>query len=519
MTDPAGQWRRLDPRMLAVLPMRQLVGLLPLIVLVLVVGAQTGDDRVTGAIVITVLAVLAGVLRWFTTCYRITDTRVELRSGLLVRQQRSVPRDRVRSVDLTARPLHRIFGLTMVQVGTGQRTGSENDELVLDAVSAAEADRLRTVLLHRAAPADAETLAAAPEPPPVLLARLDWAWLRFAPLTASSLVAVGAVAGAAGQLLDEAGLADADAVRGATERLDTAPLWAGVTALVVLLLVIAVLGSLAVFVEGWWGYRLTREAGPTLRVRRGLLTTRSVSLEERRLRGVEVAQPLLLRAGRGARCLAVATGLGGATPRGGVEARGALLPPAPEAEAHRVAAVVLGEEVSPTRVALIPHPPAARRRRLLRAVLPVLVAAAVLELLGLPQAAVAALVLLVPAVLLAMDAYRALGHAVTGRYLVTRSGGLVRRTVALQRTGVIGWTVRQSVFQRRANLMTLTATTAAGQGAYPVLDVGAAEGLRFAEQAVPGLLGPFLEPAVASATIPSRSPTAGHSAGSGSPDQ
>ena len=67
------------------------------------------------------LVVLAGVLRWRTTRYRITAERVELHSGWLRRQRRSVPRDRIRTVDLTARLLHRVFGLSVVQVERGRR--------------------------------------------------------------------------------------------------------------------------------------------------------------------------------------------------------------------------------------------------------------------------------------------------------------------------------------------------------------------------------------------------------------
>lgn len=78
---------------------------------------------------------------------------------------------------------------------------------------------------------------------------------------------------------------------------------------------------------------------------------------------------------------------------------------------------------------------------------------------------------------------------------MVRSGTVRRSTVALRRGGVIGWTVGQSYLQRRAGLLTLTATTAAGDGAYEVRDADGDEGLRFAAAAVPGLLEPFLEPA------------------------
>ncbi|MCF3965340.1 PH domain-containing protein, partial [Streptomyces fuscigenes] len=119
--------------------------------------------------------------------------------------------------------------------------------------------------------------------------------------------------------------------------------------------------------------------------------------------------------------------------------------------------------------------------------------AALLAGLGLPWAALGAALVALPVALgLAVSAYRALGHGLSGPYLLARSGAVRRSTVALQRAGVVGWTVRQSFFQRRAGLVTLTATTAAGRGAYHVRDADEGEALAFAETAAPGLLGPFL---------------------------
>ncbi|NBH06218.1 PH domain-containing protein, partial [Amycolatopsis sp. SID8362] len=114
---------------------------------------------------------------------------------------------------------------------------------------------------------------------------------------------------------------------------------------------------------------------------------------------------------------------------------------------------------------------------------------------------VLAVVALPVAVLLARDAYRGLGHGTRGRYLVVRAGTVRRGTAVLARDGVIGWTVKQSVLQRRRGLATFTATTAAGTGAYSILDADAVEGLEFASAAVPGILSPFASvPAEASRT-------------------
>jgi putative membrane protein len=489
MTAPGGSdWQRLDPRMLAVTPLRQLAGFLPVIVAILVIGIeQDVGARVYALLAGVLLVLMAGTLRWLTTHYRISSDRIELRSGLLFRSARSIPRDRIRTVDVTAGLVHRLFRLSVLKIGTGERTDTvESRELTLDAIAAGEAERVRQRLLDPLGDGHERRTVA---PAAIELAALRWSWLRFAPLTVSSLVALGAVAGACAQLVNDVG-AEAVDVGKVGKIVTTAPLWLGVTVFAVLVLVVAVVGSVLVFVEAWWGFRLVREPGGTLRIRRGLLTTRSVSLEERRLRGIAVIESPLLRIGRGARSVAVATGLGGRRSYG----RGALLPPAPRNVAHRVSSVVLAEVPSPTSTPLRRHPRAALRRRLARAAFPVMAAAVGLWFAPVPDWATwLSLGLLPAAVLFAVDAYRNLGHTLTRHYLVTRHGAGVRTTVALQRSGVIGWTVSQSLFQRRLDLVTIAATTAAGHGRYAIIDVTTSDGLALAQQAVPELLDPFVQ--------------------------
>jgi putative membrane protein len=486
-------WRRLDPRMLVVGPVGGLVRALPVVAVLLLTGE--GDLwRVGLATGVAVLVVLGGVVRWRTTKYRITGERVELHSGWLSRQRRSVPRDRIRTVDLTSRLLHRAFGLSVVQVGAASGAPLENSGLSLDAVSKAEAERLRRVLLEHAPAAAADPASVAPQaPPPDELARLHWSWIRFAPLTFSSLAGIGAVGAAVYNLVEDLGVdpRDIGAVDAATDRLAGAPVWYGVAVVGGVLLAVAVVGAMLLFAERWYDYRLTREPDGTLRVRRGLLTRRSLSVSEQRLRGAEVAEPLLLRAGRGGQCRALSTGLS-RDAQGG-----SLQPPAPRSEAHRVAAAALREHPAQvTEAQLRRHPRAALQRRLTRAVGSAAVLVAVAWTLGAtvldaPWLGPACLVLLPLGALLGAESYRNLGHQLTARYLVSRRGALQRRTVALQRSGVIGWSFRQSVFQRRAGLVTMEAVTAAGVGGYAVPDLGAADAVALADAAVPGLFGAF----------------------------
>ncbi|GGM72705.1 hypothetical protein GCM10012275_49200 [Longimycelium tulufanense] len=491
---PEPDWHRLDARMMAVKPVTEAAGLLLPVILVMFVGGLS-PWKLWGAAAVAAALVLSGLFRWLTTSYRISETHVQLHSGLLVRKERSVPRDRLRTVDVTSDLIHRVFGLSIVKVGTGRNDGAgSEDELTLDAVSAAEAERLRQVLLRRAPARETapdEERPAGGNPP---LAALDHRWLRYAPLTLSGLVAVGAMTGGAFQLLQQLDIDPRhfgpleEAVRWAAET--ALPVVVGAVVLVLLALVIG--GAFVIYVVQYWHFRLTREDDGTLRVRRGLLTTRSVSIEEQRLRGVSLSEPLLLRAGGGARCGAVGTGLGTG------EGSELLLPPAPLSEAHRVAGEVLRCDPPPTTTSLRRHPAAARQRRLIRALVPSLVVAVVLAAgawIGwLPHWPWLVAVVAVPFFAwLGLDRYRNLGHALTSRYVVSRGGSLLRTTVALQRTGVIGWRIRQSFFQRLAGLATIGAVTAAGEGVYEVLDVDLGDGLALADAAVPDLLAPFLE--------------------------
>ncbi|RPK41954.1 MULTISPECIES: PH domain-containing protein [unclassified Streptomyces] len=443
-----------------------------------------------GAALLTGCATAGDYVRWRRTRYRVGGERVELHTGLLLVKRRSLARERIRSVDLTAHPLQRILGLVTVRIGTGDQTGGEST-LELDPVARAEGERLRRDLLDRAA-REAQGTHRDGE-----LARFDLRWIRYAPVSFVAPMLGGAAAGGVLQISDWVG-AQGEVIDWVADRFRDTPLVWAIVVLVLTALVSGVVGALGLWVESWWNYRLEREPGGTLRVRRGLLTSRSLSVEERRLRGVDLVEPLGVRLTGAARLDAITTGLAKDEEAQGAD-HNTLLPAAPRPFVDAIAAEVLREPLAPTGAPLTPHPPAARARRLRRALTAALAPVLVLTVLGALLTPVllwialgCAVVGLPLSVAFALDAYRSLGHTLSGGYLVTRSGTVRRSTAALQRSGVIGWTVRQSCFQRRAGLLSVTATTAAGGGAYTARDTDASEGLAFASEAVPGLLEPFL---------------------------
>ena len=417
---------------------------------------------------VTALSLLFAGLTWWRTTYVDTPAAVVVTRGLLARSVRTVPNDRIRGVEVEAPALHRLFGLVRVRIDAAAGTGTDGDEeVVVDGVPRAEGDRLRVSVLTHRRPARPGAPGGDPEapfeePPEEELARFDTRWLLYAPLVASYLAVPLAAVGALSRLLQEL-------PRDLRPDLDGPDLTdlrvvAGVAvAAVVLLAVGAVLGAAVVN----WGFRLVRRGGSLVAVR-GLLTRRHTELEVDRVRGGTLAEGLGMRLVRAARVNALVTGLGAAN------RRGQLFPLGPRAEAVRLLGVLV-DDPGP----LTPHPPAARRRAVVRAVVAGLVVAAGGAWLyagtgfwGLLALGVALTVLGVP---LGLGRYAALGHAAGPRSFSVRSGLLVREQAVLQRRAVVGWTVRQTVFQRRAGLATVTACVGAGTGGYAAVDMAAAD--------------------------------------------
>jgi putative membrane protein len=329
------------------------------------------------------------------------------------------------------------------------------------------------------------------------IVRLRPSWIRFAPLTMTGLVILGVVFGFVAQFNDAAQVnyAAIGPVHSLLSWFGALPLASRILIAALAIAFCLVLISTAGYVAVFWNFRLTRQGTATLRITRGLLTTRATTIETRRLRGVEISEPLPLRAARGARCIAITTGLrvGLGAERGG----SLLLPPAPRTVAWMVAADVLGVSAEVYTGALTRHGPRARRRRYARALAGGALLVAALAALTQQTRAPAwiwlvALPVLPLAAALAADRYRNLGHALTAGRLVTSQGTLVRRRSILSTEGIIGWRIHQSWFQRRQGLVTLTATTAAGRQHYEARDIPMARALAVAAEATADLVSPFL---------------------------
>lgn len=104
-------------------------------------------------LVLAAIGVVAGAnwLSWRFSRFRVAPHQVELRQGILFRQHRQVPFERVQAVELSRPLLARLLGLAQVVV---QSAGGSDSHLRLAFLSLARAEQLRDELLVRAGRSD-----------------------------------------------------------------------------------------------------------------------------------------------------------------------------------------------------------------------------------------------------------------------------------------------------------------------------------------------------------------------------
>jgi putative membrane protein len=248
-----------------------------------------------------VLHLAHGVVRYLTYSYTLTEAELVTREGILHRQERRIPIDRVQDLAFEATLLRRFLGIAVVLVETASGKGAE---AVLDSLGRAEAEQLREVLLRaRAARGSAAgagpEAAAVPAEPEWTVFRARTGDLLLRGLTDLRLGAIVVTAFAALELADQLGLVMR--LKGAADSffdwLRAFPAALAAAFLVLLVVVVlgvgvalSALGNLVVF----HGFVLTLRGDSLLR-RYGLLTTRQKTLPRARVQRVTIEQTWIRR--------------------------------------------------------------------------------------------------------------------------------------------------------------------------------------------------------------------------------
>ena len=194
--------------MLLVEPVREIIRFIPHADRVDLRRSRRGVRPAWGLIG-TAAVIALGISRWLTTRYRITPTVVEVRRGSVQRKHLTVPRDRVRTVDVSAHPLQRLLRLVKVADRHRHLASSAPRRWPWTGCRPRPPRPLRAELLHRDGrrtdrpgrqPGSDDAVdgrgAAATEPDrdadaETVLARLDPRWIGYAPATLSGVVTGG----------------------------------------------------------------------------------------------------------------------------------------------------------------------------------------------------------------------------------------------------------------------------------------------------------------------------------------
>lgn len=330
MTDLDDGWQRLHP----LTPL--LRGGRFLLVLAAIVGQQgvrqadSLGPTTTGLLVLagTAAAVLVGLIIWRTTRYRVTDTELQVESGILQRRSRRVPLARVQTVDLVRPIVARVLGLTELRL---EVVGGGGTEAPLAYLTEAHGEALRRQLL--AAAAGRRHLPEQVEPPEALLVAVPtWTLVRSALLGGPLVATVGF----------------------ALVVLGTAAISLSATAPVLLAALPAYAGFITVAVRRLLTeYDFTVSETPDgLRLRHGLLDTRSQTIPYGRVQAVRILQPLLWRHWGWVRVEVDVAGYAGSREEQQA-GTAALLPVAPRVLAEALVGRVLGG-VLPRAAASVP---------------------------------------------------------------------------------------------------------------------------------------------------------------------
>lgn len=461
--------RRLHPATIVIDVIRRITRLLYLIVIIVVLSFTGGGrDRmsdlefVAGAIAL--FGIVSAVLRYVSMRYGFEGDRLIIRSGILNKQKRTIPVDRVQNLQVQRGVLHRVFGVVDLRIETAVAGGAE---ALLSSVSQAAADELRREIAKRRGGVVAEEADTAPVGDDVVY--------RASPV---DLFVLGSTANRAGVIIGAAsGLFitfqnviednyDKLAARvPALAELDRSSATFIAVAILAVLFVGWIISIITTFIT-YFGFVLRKRDDRLIR-QYGLLTNIESVVTQRRIQSLRILAPWLRRCLNRATLYAESAGSFGDKQASGSSP---LCPLTVEPELARLCQIAIPSldysDMDWQRVSR----KTIRRGFFRYARLPVLF------FLGLGFFVdqvwwLGVHICIVIAAVMGFARYRAMGYADENEFIASRYGVLTRETRILPRSKVQHVGMKASFFQRRRGLATLHIATAGSNSDVPIIDL------------------------------------------------
>ncbi|EMR04935.1 Bacterial membrane flanked domain protein [Bhargavaea cecembensis DSE10] len=447
--------------------------IIPLVVVVVANGIgreRSGNfwlDNLTllifGAFII--FTTVAGYIKWKRFVYWFEDGELRIEHGLFVKKKRYIPFERIQSVDYTEGVLHRPFGLVKVKIETaGNSSVLEGSEADLTAVTCEEADRVSAVIseakrrrrtgAQEVPEGGGEGIGALPDEPEEEAKTLFRMGRKEIFLLATFSGRIGIIfSGIAIFLSQFSDILPYEAIYDEVVAFIRFGVFM-VTAAVLALMLIGWVLSVAWTYLGFYGFTVSFD-GDDLFISRGLLEKKRVTVPLKRIQAVRVSEnPFQKMLGY----VSVKVHSAGGNAKEGGAAIG-LFPLVRKREVNGMLAELFPGIDTSAELNRIPERSRPFYYRLdFFWVLP-LVAAAGYFLF--PYGLLA--LLIIPVIILAgLWQHRSAGWAVTGRQLTVRWREFTLHTVYVFRKRVQSMQERQTIFQKRRNVATVTASFKSG---------------------------------------------------------
>lgn len=410
---------------------------------------------------LTMMTVGRTVLHFATLRYRVTSQGLEIRSGLLNRQHRILPPERIHNVERVQGPLHRVFGLVEVRIETA--SGDEVEGL-LSALSVEQAQTLMAALKgsrERVQPTEQK-------PPLRILHRTP---IRDLLMYGVSSTRLGAIAIVLGFTLEAMQWSDPERIE------EVGRMFEGVG---MVFLVVAIVSGTWLFgvansLIRHWDVRLVQDTNRLI-TEEGLLTRRRSELPQEKIQLLLYAEPFLRRL-FGFGSMRIETAAAGSE-RAGVQRAEAFLPVVEPEQLDRLAQhAVPGVCLDPGQLTLEKPAPKALHRSVFQSVVEstLVTVGAVLWLGG--WGWLAAILLPINIWLAWMDHHHQ-GWSVDAQYVIARRGFIHRKTHVIPRSKLQSLDLQQGPLLRRWGLSTIVLRVAGSSVAMPLLTWEDAERLQ-----------------------------------------
>lgn len=425
-------------------------------ILFVVFGGRGGNGSLfylIATVGIIVFLLISGILSWYRFTYRIEEGELRIEHGLFVRKKRYIPFGRIQSLNISAGVLQRMFQLVRVKVETAGSSGLEVAEAELSAISREEAARIQEILFT------VKNKRAAEEQTDQINGPRSEVIYKISPrellLLASTSGGAGVVISAAVAFffqLEEI-IPYERVFKGLETFISNGIIFVSIMVFVIFLFAwfIALVGTMLKYSAFTF-----KKTNHELVISRGLLEKRQTTIPLHRIQAVQISENLI-RQPMGYASVFIKSA--GGTVGDEESSKVVILPIIKKTEIPRLLSSHLPDFQLET--ALAPTPKRSLRRYLIRGtifVLPVAILPAVL----LRPWGYFSLLLLAAAGYWAYLNYRDAGWGIEKDQLTFRYRTISRNTVFMKRTKIQALQTKESYFQRRKQLATISATVKAG---------------------------------------------------------